>query len=201
MSLGRYYRFHAHIYDTTRWAFLFGRRKLIREVGARIRARRILEVGCGTGTNLMELARQYPAAKITGVDLSADMLAKARRKLSDHGPRVSLLHRAYDEPLSKAGEGFDLIVFSYCLSMINPGYDKVLQVARQDLAPGGAIAIVDFHATGSKWFRRWMAFNHVRFDGHILKAVQDIDGLQLDRCLLESAYGGWWQYLLCVARS
>lgn len=198
-NLDRYYRFHAHIYDATRWAFLFGRRQLIREAASRVRARRILEVGCGTGANLVELARAYPAASITGVDLSSGMLAKARKKLAGYGPRIQLLHRPYSEPLSKPAEGFDLIVFSYCLSMINPGFEDVLRTAQRDLAPSGVIAVVDFHATPSGLFRRWMQLNHVRFDGQILR---ELDGcfLQIEPCQVRHAYGGWWQYLLCLAR-
>src|SRR5258705_4591589 len=45
----RYYRWHAHFYDVTRWAFLFGRTALIRLAAGQLRPRRILEVGCGTG--------------------------------------------------------------------------------------------------------------------------------------------------------
>ena len=55
-SLDRYYRWHAHFYDATRWAFLFGRKALIRLAAKQLQPRRILEVGCGTGKNLAELA-------------------------------------------------------------------------------------------------------------------------------------------------
>jgi S-adenosylmethionine-diacylgycerolhomoserine-N-methlytransferase len=199
-SLGRYYRFHAHIYDVTRWAFLFGRHQLIREAARSVRARRILEVGCGTGSNLIPLARAYPAASITGVDLSAAMLGKARKKLAGYGPRIQLVHRHYSEPLSKAGEGFDLIVFSYCLSMINPGFEAVLRTAQRDLAPGGVLAIVDFHGTRSKLFGRWMRLNHVRLDGQILRELVGCD-LRIEPCHVRNAYGGWWQYLTCLAKA
>ncbi|MEZ4622108.1 MAG: class I SAM-dependent methyltransferase [Caldilineaceae bacterium] len=72
-TLTRYYRFHAKLYDLTRWSFLFGREALIRTLPGCCRATRILEVGCGTGKNLMVLAAAFPAAEITGVDLSPDI--------------------------------------------------------------------------------------------------------------------------------
>jgi S-adenosylmethionine-diacylgycerolhomoserine-N-methlytransferase len=192
-SLSDYYRLHAHIYDWTRWAFLFGRARLIRLAARHARPRRILEIGCGTGTNLVGLARLFPAADIVGLDLSREMLDKARRKTAPYGPRVSLLQCAYREPLASGGP-FDLIVFSYCLSMINPGYADILRLCRQDLSSSGSIAIVDFHDTPFPWFRRWMGLNHVRFDGQILAALGEL-GLPPDHCTIRSAYGGLWRWL------
>jgi S-adenosylmethionine-diacylgycerolhomoserine-N-methlytransferase len=159
--------------------------------------RRILEIGCGTGRNLVELARAFPSAEIVGVDLSGEMLKKAERKITHFGSRVSLVRCAYVEPLSN-GSPFDLIVFSYCLSMINPGYEDVLRVCEQDLSPSGSIAIVDFHDTPFPWFRRWMGLNHVRFDGQILRALEERESI-LEQCAVKSAYGGLWRWLICLA--
>lgn len=167
-NLDAYYRWHAHFYDATRWAFLFGRNALIRLAAKELRPRRILEVGCGTGRNLAHMARCFPDAEIVGLDLSAEMVAKARKKVEIYGPRVSLLQRVYNAPVSD-GDPFDLIVFSYCLTMINPGYAEVLRLCLQDLHPQGRLALVDFHDAGFGWFRRWMGLNHVRMDGQILR--------------------------------
>ena len=61
-------------------------------------------------------------------------------------PRVVLMHRAYDAPVATAAK-FDLIVLSYSLSMINPGFDEVLRICKTDLRPAGIVAVVDFHNT------------------------------------------------------
>ncbi len=196
-SLNDYYRWHAGIYDWTRWLFLFGRSKLIRLAGERVHPRRVLEIGCGTGKNLVQLARVFPTAEIVGVDLSGEMLEKSRRKTARYGSRVSLLQCAYHEPLSNS-DPFDLIVFSYCLSMINPGYDDVLRLCQQDLNVSGWLAIVDFHDTPFRWFGRWMGLNHVRFDGQILDALRQ-SGMRLEHCDLRPAYGGLWRRLTCLA--
>ena len=82
VNLDGYYRWHAHFYDATRWAFLFGRSALLRLCAEEHRPRRILEIGCGTGKNLAELARVFPQAEIVGLDLSAEMLGKARKKIA-----------------------------------------------------------------------------------------------------------------------
>ena len=76
-----YYRWHARIYDATRWSFLFGREAVLDRVAVGGPApTRILEIGCGTGRNVVSLARRFPQAEITGVDLSEAMLAVAARK-------------------------------------------------------------------------------------------------------------------------
>ena len=58
--LAGYYRLHSKIYDSTRWSFLHGRWALVELLAAQGRPNRILEVGCGTGTNLLHLARLFP---------------------------------------------------------------------------------------------------------------------------------------------
>lgn len=196
-NLHGYYRWHAHFYDATRWAFLFGRAALIRMAAEQTSPRRILEVGCGTGRNLAELARAFPQADIVGLDLSREMLNKARKKVAAFGSRVSLLQRSYSAPVS-GRDPFDLIVFSYCLTMINPGYVEVLRVCRQDLAPGGHLALVDFHDTRFGWFRRWMGVNHVRMDGQILATLRRTE-LNLKHCQIIPAYGGLWSWFVCLA--
>lgn len=197
-ALARYYRWHAGLYDLTRWAFLFGRRRLVETLASGIAApARILEIGCGTGKNLAALAAAFPEARLVGIDLSSDMLDRARARLAPFGERVGLLHRSYDGPVS-GGEGgaFDLVVFSYSLSMINPGHEQVLAHCREDLRAGGAVAVVDFHETRWSWFRRWMGVNHVRMEGQILDQLRLTFEAQV--CRLECAYGGLWRYLLYV---
>ncbi|MFZ2089950.1 MAG: class I SAM-dependent methyltransferase, partial [Desulfobaccales bacterium] len=164
-SIERYYRVHAGIYDLTRWSFLLGREALIRQVAMSRHPTRILEVGCGTGKNLVHLGRRFPQARLWGLDLSGDMLAVAQKKLAGLAPRLSLIQAAYDRPV-EAEPFFDLVVFSYALSMFNPGWEQALSAASRDLAPGGAIAVVDFHDSRSALFKRWMGLNHVRLDGH-----------------------------------
>jgi len=193
-----YYRLHAGIYDATRWSFLFGREAVLERAAEFAPApKRILEVGCGTGRNLVSLARRFPHAQLTGVDLSGAMLAVARRKTAAYGPRVSLRQRAYDAPLDPTGS-FDLVLCSYALSMFNPGFESAIAAARGDLAPGGHFALVDFHAAGSGAFARWMGVNHVRMDGQLRPRLREQFSTVHDE--LHRAYAGVWQYLIYVGR-
>jgi S-adenosylmethionine-diacylgycerolhomoserine-N-methlytransferase len=191
-----YYRFHSRIYDATRWSFLFGRTTIM-EHFAGAPPRNILEVGCGTGRNLVELGRRFPQARLTGVDLSAPMLDLARKKTVSFGPRVQLLHQAYAGPLCDS-PGYDLVLFSYALSMFNPGYDTAIAASRNDLVPGGFIAVVDFHDSRFGFFERWMGMNHVRMNGQLRPLLQSLFTPTTDR--LCPAYAGVWRYLLFVGR-
>jgi len=198
-SLRGYYRWHAKFYDITRWAFLFGRRGLIEAVAGETECpARILEIGCGTGKNLIALAGAFPEAKITGLDLSSDMLDCARARIAPFADRIELLHRPYDGPVADEDGKFDLIVISYALSMINPGYDEVISLCRRDLREAGVIAVVDFHETRWTWFRKWMGVNHVRMEGQIL-AQLDADFEAVVRQIGEG-YGGLWRYVTFVGR-
>ncbi len=199
-ALRRYYRFHAGIYDATRWAFLFGRTALVDAIARHAPAPRdILEVGCGTGRNLLVLGRRFPHARLHGVDVSAAMLATARRRFDAAGRRGMLKEAAYDSPLAEPGRPFDVVLFSYCLSMINPGWQEALDTARADLAPGGLLAVVDFHHSPSAGFRRWMGMNHVRMEGHLLPAMER-DFTTVER-RVTPVYGGLWSRFAYLGRA
>ncbi|MDX5362176.1 MAG: class I SAM-dependent methyltransferase, partial [Alphaproteobacteria bacterium] len=76
--MDRMYRYQRHIYDLTRKYYLLGRDRAIE--GLRLPSRgRLLEVGCGTGRNLLAAHRRYPEARLYGLDISAQMLASAHR--------------------------------------------------------------------------------------------------------------------------
>ncbi len=195
--LERYYRLHAKIYDMSRWTFLFGRDRLLRLVADRGQPQHILEVGCGTGKNLVRLRQLFPRAKLTGLDLSEAMLAQARRKLAGTTPAIGWRHQAYDRPL-RVEPPFDLLLFSYALTMFNPGWEEAIAAAYADLAPGGLIAVVDFHSSPVPLFVRWLALNHVRLAGHLLPALQS---RFVPRHLeIRRAYGGLWTYLLFLGQ-
>lgn len=194
-NIERYYRFHARVYDATRWSFLFGRSAIIQKHLTQHNPSHILEVGCGTGKNLVTLCQYFPTADLVGIDISADMLKQARRNLGLERGQIQLLHQPYDHPL-KSEKPFDLVICSYSLSMINPGWEQTIQAAAQDLKLGGLIAVVDFHDSRFGFFKRWMAINHVRMEGHLLPKLQALfRPVNID---IYQAYGGLWQYLFFV---
>ncbi len=190
-----YYRLHAKIYDLTRWTFLFGRNRIVHLAEEHCQPKRILEIGCGTGRNLRALARTFPKARIAGLDVSGEMLRVARKSLAALARPVELIRRPYDEPVAK-DKPFDLILFSYALSMFNPGWEAAIECARQDLSEDGRIAVVDFHDTRWRLFRRWMGFNHVRMEGHLLDKLRE--QFLPREVSIRRAYGGLWRYMLFI---
>lgn len=195
--LSGYYQLHAKIYDATRWSFLFGRSAIINSLAGRTHATQILEVGCGTGKNLLALATAFPEAELTGVDLSADMLTVAQRTLAAQRQRIQLIQEPYRAAPDKKPR-YDLILFSYSLTMFNPGWEAALADAYTDLYLDGTIAIVDFHATAFPPFARWMAINHVRMDGHLLPRLKE--QFSPVACEVAPAYGGLWHYLMFIGK-
>jgi S-adenosylmethionine-diacylgycerolhomoserine-N-methlytransferase len=194
-ALQRYYRFHAKIYDASRWSFLFGRRRLGRLVARYAAPARVLDVGCGTGENIAQLCRLFPRAEFTGVDLSPAMLRIAGRKLESECHRIQWLCQVYDRPIMPA-RPFDLVVFSYSLSMMNPGWDAALRAAVSDLAPDGWLAVVDFDSSCWPWFGRWMALNHVRMENHLLPALRSVCEPWYEEH--HAAHAGLWHYFLFI---
>ena len=194
-SLRSYYRRHARFYDRSRWAFLLGRNRILQLLADVPAPRRILEIGCGTGTNLEVLARTFPLSELRGLDLSGDMLARAQDRLAPFGSRIRVEQHHYGaEPLEPGS--FGLILFSYSLSMMNPGWEEVLGAAREDLESGGLAGVVDFHDTAFGWFARWMRFNHVRMEGHLPEALAT--GFRTRTLEIPGAFLGLWRYFIFI---
>ena len=192
-KLERYYKFHATIYNSTRWLFLFGRHRIIKNIKQlKKQPERILEIGCGTGYNLRILRKCFPDAEIIGIDISEAMLKVARNGI---GSNVSLIQQAYLKPINIAG--FDIVLCSYTLTMI-PEYRQVIESVYCDLNEEGVIALVDFHRTGHCFFQSWMAFNHVRMEAHLLPDLENnFQPVHKEIC---NAYFNFWQYLIFVGR-
>ena len=192
-SMKAYYSFHAKIYDLSRWTFLFGRKSIIQNLKAVApESRSILEVGCGTGYNLERLAKAFPKAKIIGMDVSAQMLAKAKERLEAYDAQISLQEKPYQLDTTSHLGKLDLILFSYSLSMINPQWEELLRQAFSDLRPGGLIALVDFYDSPFPWFKRHMKNNHVRMDSHIMPVLKDLFQTEFEE--INPAYLGVWKY-------
>ncbi|TGP83804.1 class I SAM-dependent methyltransferase, partial [bacterium M00.F.Ca.ET.222.01.1.1] len=70
------YRWQRHIYDLTRKYYLLGRDRLISGLDVPPGGT-VLELGCGTGRNIILAACRYPEARFFGLDISAEMLETA----------------------------------------------------------------------------------------------------------------------------
>jgi len=141
------YRRQRHIYDATRKYFLLGRDRLIAEL-APPPGGAVLEIGCGTGRNLVRAAQAWPEAAFAGLDISHAMLETARGAVARAGlsDRIALgWGDATDfDPQPLFGRpGFDRVAFPYSLSMI-PDWRGALAAGWAATLPGGRMMLVDF---------------------------------------------------------
>lgn len=192
--MNNYYQFQSQIYDMTRWSFLFGRKKVIRSLPILTTdAKDILEVGCGTGHNLILLANRFPNATIVGIDISEDMVEKARKATKMY-PNIVIEHSPFPSVRQ-----FDVVLFSYALTMMNPGWEFWITATTALLKPNGYLAIVDFHRSPFQWFAKHMSNHHVRMDAHLLPAFQN--NFKTFNLEIRKAYFGLWHYLVFIGKT
>lgn len=198
-TMQRYYKLQSKIYDATRWSFLFGRNQIIQEIPMDDNGQwNILEVGCGTGYNLNNLAKRFPKAKLTGLDVSTDMVDLSIKNTQGYADRVTVLAQPYMLGDTAWNEKLDLVLFSYSLTMINPQWKDLIMQAKADLKPGGFIAVTDFHDSRNLWFKKHMANNHVRMDSHLTPLLSQEFTPVVNQ--VKSAYMGVWEYMLFVGK-
>ena len=201
--MNRMYRLQRHIYDGTRRYYLLGRDQMISNLQPGDDTT-VLEIGCGTGRNLVLAAGRYPNARFFGIDVSTEMLASAtsavsRERLTN---RVSVAHAdgtGFDAQALFGIKSFDQIFISYSLSMI-PDWRLVLVAALGHLKPGGCLHVVDF-GQQERWPRlpralllRWLALFDVtpRDDFQaVLTGMADAVGATLE---FERPFRGYAQY-------
>ncbi len=136
------YRWTRYVYDISRPFFLLGRDRLVDELNP-VHGATVLEMGCGTGHNLIRLARRRPDLHLIGVDASLAMLEIAQQKVNRQGlsQQIELAHgyaESYKPQLPVAA-----VLFPYSLSMMPSPLDA-LRNATSMLEPDGAIHVVDF---------------------------------------------------------
>ncbi len=150
------YKRWAPIYDSTFGLVASaGRRKTVELINQRRGT--VLEVGVGTGLSLPHYA---PYLKITGIDLSPEMLGKARDRVARSGLlNIEGLLEMDAAQLHFPDDSFNTIVAMYVMTVV-PDPEKVMAELERVCAPGGEVMVVnhfsqDHGARG--WIERKMA--------------------------------------------
>ena len=196
----RTYRLFSGSYD-----FVFGpvfhpgRKEAVRVANDRP-AQRILEVGVGTGLSLPYFRRD---SHVTGIDVSAEMLAKAERRVEKQKlAHVDGLHVMDAEHLDFEDNSFDAVLALYVASVV-PSPARFAAEMRRVCIPGGTIVLVN-HFTSDNWALRWME----KRLAHLAKHIGFHADFPLDTFLEESRLSardirrsnlfGYWRLLRCI---
>ncbi len=144
---------------------------------------RMLELGCGSGGNLIPLADRHPGSTFLGVDLSPAAIAQGQRRIDALGLTNLRLEQMDVMDFPAAAGEFDYIVAHGLLSWVPPPVrERVLAIAGRHLAPQG-MAYVSYNAyPGCHMRAMWrdmMRFHSARFDAPRDKIEQARRMLQL----------------------
>ena len=104
---------------------------------------RVLDLGSGAGTDSLVAAQMVGAAgRVTGVDMTPEMLAKARGAAAEMGVANVEFVEAEAERLPFADDSFDVAISNGVIDLI-PDKDAVFGEIMRVLVPGGRIQIAD----------------------------------------------------------
>ncbi len=105
---------------------------------------RILDIGCGTGSLLIQLKRLYPEADVVGLDPDPKALARASRKAAR--AKVSIrFEQGFGDELPYSEASFDRVLSSLMFHHIPTAEKgKTVRAIRRVLKPGGEFHMLDF---------------------------------------------------------
>lgn len=143
----------------------------------------VLEIGIGTGRNLP----YYPeGARLTGVDLSQEMLSIARGRAEELGREIDLLV-ADAQRLDCPDESFDTVVSTLFFCTV-PDERSAISEARRVLRPGGKLLLLD-HVRSPvrpvRWVQQLLEPLMTRFEDHLLRDPLDhleAEGFMVEEC-------------------
>ena len=175
-----YWRRWARVYDRATWLLLlpFGgekhfRQRLVDFAGIKD-GDRVLEMCAGTGSLTQLLARKVGSGRVTAVDLSPDMLARARKKTA--GLPVDIQQASCDALPFPTGS-FDKVFISYGLHELPEAVRrKALAEACRVTRPGGAFFALDYHEPRNPVWRFGIDGFVRRFEGQTAFSIMP-DGL------------------------
>jgi arsenite methyltransferase len=104
---------------------------------------RVLDLGCGAGTDTLVAAQMVGAGgRVTGIDMTPEMLAKARAAAAEMGVTNVEFVEGEAERLPFADASFDVVISNGVIDLV-PDKDAVFGELYRVLAPGGRMQIAD----------------------------------------------------------
>lgn len=104
----------------------------------------VLDIGCGTGTLIVMLKRQYSTVQVVGLDPDSKALRRARNKAMRAGVSVQLEHGFADE-LPYGERSFDRVFSSFMFHHLDEQErERTSREVLRVLKPGGSFHLLDF---------------------------------------------------------
>ncbi len=149
--LQKTYRRYANHYDYLFGPILHPGRRLTVSLANTKPHQQILEVGVGTG---LSLPFYRPDSRVTGIDISPEMLDKARQRVAGCNlMHVEALHEMDAEHMDFPDATFDTVVAMYVASVV-PNPHRLIDEMRRVCKPGGDIILVNHFASKQPVLRR-----------------------------------------------
>lgn len=112
---------------------------------------RVVDLGCGTGETTVRLATLVAPATVTGLDISAPMLAAARARAATAGVSNTTFTQC-DVEAAPFGDGLFDVAFSRCGVMFFVDPEQAFTHVRRSLVEGGRLAFVCFQPMAANPF-------------------------------------------------
>lgn len=136
----------------------------------RIRAKRVLEVGCGMGTHAAMLADA--GANLTAVDITTQGVSTTQRRLRDRGVRADVI-QTDAENLTFADDSFDF-VWSWGVIHHSAHTELCLREIARVLRPGGRVLVMMYHRSSIVYYLHCGILRGVILGQLLRKSIQQI---------------------------
>jgi SAM-dependent methyltransferase len=135
----------------------------------------VVDLGCGAGIDLLLAARKVgPKGRVIGVDMTDEMITRARKNFAAAGLENVEVHRGLIENLPVETASADWVI-SNCVINLSPEKAKVFAEIARVLKPGGGVAVTDIVV---EELPEWVGRNQTLYASCVAGAISEDEYVQ-----------------------